>query len=76
MRGRYYLPSTQRSPEEPPESYPVAWMHTIENVRTEVPRLTSIHGSAVGERVENAFERGALRAPYVFTNRKVFRQWT
>lgn len=69
-------PSTQRSPEELPESYPVTWMHTIQNVRTEVPWLTSVHGSAVGERVEIAVERGALRAPYVSVDRKAFRQLT
>jgi hypothetical protein len=63
MRGRHYLPSTQRNPKEPQESYPVTWMHTIQSVRTEVPRLMSIHGSAVEERAEIAFERGALRAP-------------
>lgn len=48
--------STQQSPKELPESYPVTWMHTIQNVRTEVPWLTSIHGPAVGECVEIAFE--------------------
>lgn len=57
------IPSTQRNPKEPQESYPVTWMHTIQSVRTEVPRLMSIHGSAVEERAEIAFERGALRAP-------------
>lgn len=69
-------PSTQRNPKELLESCPAAWMHTIQNVRTEVRWLTSIYGSAVGERVQIAFERDALRAPYVFTNRKAFRQLT
>lgn len=66
-------PSTQRNPKEPPEPYPESWMHTIENVRTGVPWLMmSIHGSAAEERAEIAFERGALRAPYVPRNREGF----
>lgn len=69
-------PSTQRSPKELPGSCPATWTHTIQSVRTVVPWLTSIYRSAVGERVEIASERDALRAPYVFTNRKAFRQLT
>lgn len=68
-------PSRQQSPKELRESCPATWMHTIQNVRTEVPWSTSIHGSAIGERVKIAFERNALRAPYGFTNRKGFRQF-
>jgi len=49
-------PCTQQSPKELPESCPATWMHTIQNARTGIPRLTSIHGSAVGERVEIAVE--------------------
>lgn len=73
MRRQYHLPSTQRNPKEPPEPYPESWMHTIENVRTGVPWLMmSIHGSAAEKRAEIAFERGALRAPYVPRNREGF----
>jgi hypothetical protein len=59
-------PSTQQNPKELLGPCPATWMHTIQNVRTGDPWLTSIYGSAVGERVEIVYGRDALRAPYVF----------
>jgi len=43
-------PSIQQSLKGLPESCPVTWMHTIQNVRTVVPWSKHIHGLVAAER--------------------------